>query len=116
MISGGFADHHFSYWQNKGCPVILGVSFVGHRYLYQSHKFAKTDDVGIFGSPLSNEYLQLARHFALNQNDLIDLCKVRLVPYLVGRKRRRAFFGWLKLSVTGDRPFNDRDSISHWPA
>lgn len=26
MISGGFADHHFSYWQDKGCPVILGVS------------------------------------------------------------------------------------------
>ncbi|MCJ1248366.1 hypothetical protein MMC30_005583 [Trapelia coarctata] len=58
MISGGFAGHHFSYWRDKGCPLILG-----------------TDDVGIFCSPLSNEYLQLAQHFALNRNALLDLCK-----------------------------------------
>jgi len=30
MISGGFADHHFSYWQDKGCPLILGVSYLDY--------------------------------------------------------------------------------------
>lgn len=26
LISGGFADHHFGYWRDKGCPLILCVS------------------------------------------------------------------------------------------
>jgi len=30
MISGGFADHHFSYWRDKGCPLILGVSYLAY--------------------------------------------------------------------------------------
>jgi adenosine deaminase len=26
MISGGFADHHFGYWRDKGCPIAISVS------------------------------------------------------------------------------------------
>ena len=26
LISGGFAAHHFSYWRDKGCPIVLCVS------------------------------------------------------------------------------------------
>ena len=26
LVSGGFAAHHFSYWRDKGCPVVLCVS------------------------------------------------------------------------------------------
>ena len=33
----------------------------------------QTDDVGVFGSPLSNEYLLAARHFDLDKADLVDL-------------------------------------------
>ncbi|KAL9120928.1 MAG: hypothetical protein Q9187_002518 [Circinaria calcarea] len=58
LISGGFAAHHFSYWRNKGCPIVLC-----------------TDDVGIFGSTLSNEYLLAAKHFNLSRKELLDLCK-----------------------------------------
>ena len=27
LSSGGFPDHHFGYWRDKGCPIALGVSF-----------------------------------------------------------------------------------------
>ena len=26
LIRGGFADHHFSYWKDKGCPLAICVS------------------------------------------------------------------------------------------
>ena len=26
LISGGFTDHHFRYWKDKGCPIVLCVS------------------------------------------------------------------------------------------
>lgn len=34
----------------------------------------QTDDVGIFDSTLSNEYLLVAQAFNLSRDDLIDLC------------------------------------------
>jgi len=33
----------------------------------------QTDDVGVFGSTLSNEYLLVAEHFDLSRRDLLDL-------------------------------------------
>ncbi|CAF9931296.1 MAG: hypothetical protein ALECFALPRED_004972 [Alectoria fallacina] len=57
LIEGGVADHHFMSWIKTGCPVILC-----------------TDDVGIFDSTLSNEYLLVAQAFNLSRDDLIDLC------------------------------------------
>ncbi|MCJ1286255.1 hypothetical protein MMC26_005600 [Xylographa opegraphella] len=56
LISGGFTDHHFRYWRDKGCPLVIC-----------------TDDVGIFGSSLSNEYLLLAKHFGLKRKELAEL-------------------------------------------
>ncbi|MCJ1387523.1 hypothetical protein MMC18_000366 [Xylographa bjoerkii] len=56
LISGGFADHHFRYWKDKGCPLVIC-----------------TDDVGIFCSPLSNEYLLLAENFELSRKELAEL-------------------------------------------
>ena len=26
LISGGFSDHHFRYWKDKGCPLVICVS------------------------------------------------------------------------------------------
>ncbi len=34
----------------------------------------QTDDVGIFCSPLSNEYLLAAEHFGLSRREVVDLC------------------------------------------
>ncbi|MCJ1466237.1 hypothetical protein MMC07_004856 [Pseudocyphellaria aurata] len=57
LISGGFADHHFGYWRDKCCPLILC-----------------TDDVGVFCSSLSNEYLLAAEHFNLDRGNLVKIC------------------------------------------
>lgn len=56
LTTGGYEDHHLKEWMNGPCPVALS-----------------TDDVGIFGSPLSNEYLLAARHFTLTEEALIRL-------------------------------------------
>lgn len=43
--------------------------------VFADTKILQTDDVGIFLSPLSQEYLLAAEHFGLNRDDLIDICK-----------------------------------------
>ncbi|KZF26601.1 Metallo-dependent hydrolase [Xylona heveae TC161] len=58
MITGGVENHHFGYWKNKGCPIALS-----------------TDDVGVFCSPLSNEYFLAASHFNLSFAEIVQLCK-----------------------------------------
>jgi adenosine deaminase len=56
MSKGGFADHHFGEWRRTACPIALSVS---RRMsdVCAMLMLTQTDDVGIFGSPLSNEYL-----------------------------------------------------------
>lgn len=66
MITGSFPDHHFGKWYNRTCPLALC-----------------TDDVGIFGSPISNEYLLASQHFGLSRKDLAGLCR-RAVPSIFG--------------------------------
>jgi adenosine deaminase len=56
LTAGGFADHHFGYWKDKGCPISLC-----------------TDDVGIFRSPVSNEYLLASQHFGLDHQGLVEV-------------------------------------------
>ncbi|KAF2103555.1 adenosine/AMP deaminase family protein [Rhizodiscina lignyota] len=58
LTEGGFAEHHFGEWQKTGCPIALG-----------------TDDVGVFGSSLSNEYLLAGQHFSLTKADLLGLSR-----------------------------------------
>lgn len=54
-----YKDHHFAYWhRNTKCPIILG-----------------TDDVGVFGSPLSEEYRLVGEHFHLSRQQLVELSK-----------------------------------------
>ena len=74
LIEGGVTDHHFIFWIKTSCPVILCVSFPAP---YPSHwliVLMQTDDVGVFGSKLSNEYFLIAQAFNLSQDNLIDLC------------------------------------------
>ncbi|KAK1254164.1 hypothetical protein MKX08_008159 [Trichoderma sp. CBMAI-0020] len=59
MVEGGFEGHHFGGWRGvEGVKVSLG-----------------TDDVGIFGSPLSNEYRLAAQHFRLDNRQICALAR-----------------------------------------
>jgi len=55
--SHAFADHHFGqWWKENTCPLILC-----------------TDDVGVFCSQCSNEYVVVATHFGLSRLELWEL-------------------------------------------
>ncbi|TEA19962.1 Adenosine deaminase-like protein [Colletotrichum sidae] len=59
MVTGGFEGHHFGeWWGVEGSVISLG-----------------TDDVGVFGSPLSNEYRLVADHFNLSQDEICALAR-----------------------------------------
>lgn len=58
MTQGGFKDHHFGEWWATECFVALS-----------------TDDVGVFESTLSNEYLIAATAFGLSRVQLVALAK-----------------------------------------
>ena len=70
LTTGGFAMHHFGQWRQTDCPIALG-----------------TDDIVIFDSPLSNEYLLAATHFHLSPKDLIGLSKSAAMAAFSGRER-----------------------------
>ncbi|GAB1320323.1 hypothetical protein MFIFM68171_10533 [Madurella fahalii] len=59
MVVGGFEGHHFGEWWQVGETVVV----------------LSTDDVGIFGSPLSNEYALVAQHFRLSRAQICTLVR-----------------------------------------
>lgn len=59
LTTGGFDRHHFREWYDRSTNVVALC----------------TDDVGIFGSSLSNEYLVASRHFGLGAQQLLDLSR-----------------------------------------
>ncbi|TVY49016.1 Adenosine deaminase-like protein [Lachnellula cervina] len=58
LITGSYGDHHFGWWRGTGCPIALS-----------------TDDVGVFGSSLSNEYALIAEHFGLDREEICRLAR-----------------------------------------
>ncbi len=46
----------------------------GARLIGNTH-FLQTDDVGVFGSPLSNEYALVAQHFGLSRAEICALVR-----------------------------------------
>lgn len=70
LTTGGFEDHHFKYWITKDCPVALS-----------------TDDIGIFGSRLSNEYLLVAKYFSLSKETVVELSRQAIRAAFSGKKR-----------------------------
>ncbi|KAF7542955.1 hypothetical protein G7Z17_g11136 [Cylindrodendrum hubeiense] len=59
MVRGGFEGHHFGAWKDiQGPKISLG-----------------TDDVGVFGSPLSNEYRLVAEHFGFDREAICGLAR-----------------------------------------
>ncbi|KAH7324945.1 adenosine deaminase [Stachybotrys elegans] len=68
LIPGSFGDHHFGYWKDTECSISVC-----------------TDDVGIFRSSVSNEYLLLAQHFNLTRADIIKLSERSIVSIFSGQ-------------------------------
>ncbi|KAH9878005.1 hypothetical protein J1614_003222 [Plenodomus biglobosus] len=72
MITGTYSDHHFGMWRQTTVPVALS-----------------TDDVGVFCSPLSNEYHLAAQHFSLSHEEIRALCE-RAVDSIFSGPREQA--------------------------
>jgi adenosine deaminase len=89
MISGGFEAHHFGeWWRVDSCVVVLGVSIFQHVILCKQLTVPETDDVGVFGSPLSNEYALVAEHFRLTRSDICALVR-KGVDVIFGDKEEK---------------------------
>ncbi|KAI0180651.1 Metallo-dependent hydrolase [Hypoxylon sp. FL1284] len=59
MIVGSFEAHHFGEWWRVEGPIVVPC----------------TDDVGVFGSPLSNEWALIQEHFKLERGELLGLAR-----------------------------------------
>ncbi|KAF2011360.1 Metallo-dependent hydrolase [Aaosphaeria arxii CBS 175.79] len=81
MITGSFPDHHFGTWRHSSVPVALS-----------------TDDVGVFCSPLSQEYHLAATHFGLDRKQTLDLSERAADCIFTGEEQRarlrRIFSEW----------------------
>ncbi|KAF3769669.1 Metallo-dependent hydrolase [Cryphonectria parasitica EP155] len=73
MVEGGFEGHHFGeWWKVDECTVVLC-----------------TDDVGVFGSPLSNEYRLVAQHFGLSESDVRILARKGIEVIFGGEEEKQ---------------------------
>ncbi|KAM0250325.1 hypothetical protein ACHAP5_002386 [Fusarium lateritium] len=73
MVLGGFEGHHFGHWRGVEGPKIA----------------LSTDDVGVFGSPLSNEYRLVAQHFALDKQAICELARQPIDGIFGGEEKER---------------------------
>ncbi|KAL1606303.1 hypothetical protein SLS60_003705 [Paraconiothyrium brasiliense] len=71
LITGTYSDHHFGFWRQTGVPVALC-----------------TDDVGVFCSPLSQEYYLAAKHFGLSRSELKELAQRPISTIFTGPEER----------------------------
>ncbi|KAI0142841.1 hypothetical protein GGR57DRAFT_376217 [Xylariaceae sp. FL1272] len=62
MIMGrGFEEHHFGeWWDERGGKAVIVPC---------------TDDVGVFGSPVSNEWSLIKKHFGLSRAEILSLAR-----------------------------------------
>ncbi|KAK7737970.1 hypothetical protein SLS62_011417 [Diatrype stigma] len=59
MIVGSFEAHHFGEWWRVDGPIVVPC----------------TDDVGVFGSPVSNEWHLIQTHFHLSREEILGLAR-----------------------------------------
>ncbi|EMR62963.1 putative adenosine deaminase protein [Eutypa lata UCREL1] len=59
MIVGSFEAHHFGEWWRVDGPIVIPC----------------TDDVGVFGSPVSNEWRLIQKHFGLSREEILGLAR-----------------------------------------
>lgn len=55
----------------------------------------QTDDVGFFCSPVSNEYLLAASHFALSRKDILRICRKGIEAIFGGSTEKNRLWGLL---------------------
>ncbi|KAF5024899.1 hypothetical protein F66182_3021 [Fusarium sp. NRRL 66182] len=72
MVRGGFEGHHFGHWRGVAGPKIS----------------LSTDDVGVFGSPLSNEYRLVAQHFGLEREAICELARQPIEGIFGGQEEK----------------------------
>lgn len=103
MLPGkaGFDAHHFAKWRKKRNPIALSVSGLSC-VLFQLRSGLlmmniQTDDVGVFGSPVSNEYLLAAQHFDLDGDDLIELSRSAVASIFGGDSEKARLYSLLDL-------------------
>ncbi|KAF2484140.1 hypothetical protein BDY17DRAFT_309446 [Neohortaea acidophila] len=70
LTTGGFGQHHLGAWLQRAAPIALS-----------------TDDVGVFGSPLSEEYRMAAETFLDSQTQVVRLCRSAVNVAFAGRER-----------------------------
>ncbi|KAF5666415.1 adenosine deaminase [Fusarium heterosporum] len=79
MVLGGFEGHHFGHWKGvKGPRIALS-----------------TDDVGVFGSPLSNEYKLVAQHFGLDKQAICELARQPIDAIFGGEEEKARLRGMM---------------------
>ncbi|OTA61959.1 Metallo-dependent hydrolase [Hypoxylon sp. EC38] len=80
MIIGSFDAHHFGEWWHVDGPIVVPC----------------TDDVGVFGSPLSNEWRLIQEHFKLGREEIIRLARKGIEVIFAGNdeKERLAEVMW----------------------
>lgn len=74
LITGTFSDHHFGEWRHSHVPLALCVRYP-HITCNLMTDSCQTDDVGVFCSPLSQEYYLAATHFDLDRSQLKSLAE-----------------------------------------
>lgn len=85
LKSDSFANHHLREWLQRECPIALA-----------------TDDVGIFGSSLSNEYLIAAKTFMLSRFDMVKLSTEAVKVAFAGRERMKGLLDEFQKSTAMD--------------
>ncbi|RYP85762.1 hypothetical protein DL770_004993 [Monosporascus sp. CRB-9-2] len=80
MIVGSFEAHHFGEWWRVDGPVVVPC----------------TDDVGVFGSPLSNEWRLIQKHFHLSREEILGLARkgIDVIFGSEGEKQRLRELMW----------------------
>ncbi|KAI1489209.1 hypothetical protein F5X96DRAFT_642033 [Biscogniauxia mediterranea] len=76
MIVGSFEAHHFGEWWSVDGPTVVPC----------------TDDVGVFESPLSNEWALIQKHFCLRREEILRLARKGVEVIFGGEEEKR----WLR--------------------
>lgn len=75
------------------CTVVLCVSFplllVWTGSMHANKQLLQTDDVGVFGSPLSNEYRLVAEHFGLSESEIRALARKGIEVIFGGEEEKQ---------------------------
>jgi hypothetical protein len=93
------------YWRSTGCPITLCVRrspVFENKWI--SWPSVQTDDVGVVGSALSNEYSLIAEHFGLSSTEVCELARSGIDTIFGGdeeKERLRRLMWWWRWKVYG---------------